>query len=248
MGAITVITSGKGGVGKSTVAANLGAALARRGRRVLVLDADAGLRSLDAMLGISDELVFDLSDIVFSRCSPMQAIYPCRSCAGLFVLPAPLDAGNVVLPEVMRSLVQELSRFFDHVLIDSPAGLGHGFVSAVAPASRALVVCNTDPVCLRDSQKVRRRLIQCGIEQIRLVINRFSCSFFQKTGSFVDLDELIDASGIQLIGIIPEEIKLPIYAFKGRALSSRCLAAEAFNRLALRMEGEQVPLMDISKF
>ncbi len=248
MGAVTVITSGKGGVGKSTVTANLGAALARRGRRVLVLDADAGLRSLDAMLGVTGELVYDLSDVVAGRCEPLQAVYACRNCAGLFVLPAPQSEQDVVPPDTMRLLVPELARYFDHVLIDSPAGLGRGFASAIAPAGRALVVCNTDPVCLRDAHKVRRYLMQGGVRQIRLVVNRFSYASFQKTGAFGDLDEVIDAAGIQLIAVIPEELKLASYAFRGTPLSVRCPATEAFGRLAARLEGDQVPLMAISRF
>lgn len=178
MGKATVITSGKGGVGKSTVTAGLGAALSRRGRRVLLIDGDAGLRSLDYMLGITEELVFDLSDVVDGSCEPMKAIYPCPGSNGLFVLPAPQSAEDTVSPRILKQLVHALSPYYDHMLIDCPAGLGRGFQAAVESAERALVVSTPDPLCLRDADKVRRVLMEKGIADQRLVINRFFSAEF----------------------------------------------------------------------
>lgn len=242
MGTVSVITSGKGGVGKSTVTSGLGAALARRGRRVLMIDADAGLRSLDYILGVSRELVYDLSDVVTGGCEPAKAVYPCPGSNGLFLLPAPQNSEDTVSPEVMKQVVRMLSGYYDHILIDCPAGLGRGFQAAVAPASRALIVSTPDPLCLRDADKVRRILEDKGIEEMRLVVNRFQAKSFVKMGGFEDLDAVIDACGIQLIAIIPEDLQTVCCAVKGEPLTGKSPAAQAFQRLAARLEGEGVPL------
>ena len=169
MGAVTVITSGKGGVGKSTVCAGLGRVLAERRRRVLLIDGDAGLRSLDRMLALDDQVMFDISDVVSGSCEPIRAIYEC-GVPGLYLMPAPYREEKVVSPHLMRQLVPILSRYYDHVLIDCPAGLGAGFESAAAAAQRALVVATPDPLCLRGSDKVRLLLTQAGISSQRLVV------------------------------------------------------------------------------
>ena len=243
MGRVTVITSGKGGVGKSTVTCGLGAALVRRGRRVLLVDTDAGLRSLDYMLGISQELVFDLADVVNGSCEPAQAIYPCQGSKGLFVLPAPQNTEDTVSPQIMKQLIAALSRYYDHVLIDCPAGLGRGFLSAIAPAQRALVVSTPDPLCLRDADKVRRLLQKNGVGELRLVINRFEPKRFFRSGTYADLDAVIDAAGIQLIAVIPQDAATAVSAAKGTPVAGKSPAAQAFNRLAALLEGENAPLV-----
>ena len=126
MGKVTVITSGKGGTGKSTVTAGLGAALARRGNRVLIIDCDAGMRGIDLMLGVSGELVFDIADIVGGNCPPASAIYPCKTVPELYVLPAPQNVRDEISPFIMKQLVSVLKKYYDHILIDCPAGIGSG--------------------------------------------------------------------------------------------------------------------------
>lgn len=247
MGAVTVITSGKGGVGKSTTAANVGLALASRGRRVLLLDCDAGLGCLDMLLGISQRRVFDLSDVVAGDASPSQAIYQSPYTQQLFVMPAPLHEEDLISPGVMRQLVPALARYYDHVLIDSPAGLGAGFRSAVAAADRALVVATPDGVCAAAARRARESLLDCGVQEQRLVINRFSAAQFCASQFFADLDAVIDAAGVQLIAVIPEDPELQTAA--ARTLPpSDCPAALAFGRLALRLEGCTVPLPSLRKF
>lgn len=244
MGIATVITSGKGGVGKSTVAVGLGRALAQRGRRVLLVDCDAGLRSLDRMTGAEENLVFDMADVVFARCSPAEAIYPCGEAQGLFLLPAPSLGEDLIRPGVMKKLVPLLTQYYDHVLLDSPAGVGSGFRSAAAGADRAIVVCNPDPVCVRSAASVRELLGKLSVQETRLVINRFNGQLFRQTGAYGDLDSVIDATGIRLLGLIPEDYSLVASFLRGRPAGEDSKAMGALCRIAGRLEGEAIPLAE----
>lgn len=248
MEAVTVITSGKGGVGKSTVTAGLGAALCARGKRVLLVDGDAGLGSLDIMLGITERRVFDISDIVSGAADPDKAVYPCPFVPGLFLLSAPATEEDVVSPDVMRQLVGALSRYYDHVLIDSPAGLGQGFLSAAAAAHRALVVATPDPVSLNGAAQARMRLREIGMTGVRLVVNRFSSADFRAQGFYRDMDSVIDAAGVRLIAVIPEDRSLAAAAANARPPQKKSAGAMALARLAARLEGERVPLYPLQKF
>ena len=248
MGAITVITSGKGGVGKSTVTTGLGLALVNRGKRVLLIDGDAGLGCLDHMLGVTEELAFDIADVVAGRVEPIKAVYSCPFSDGLFLLPAPVSEDDVVSPDIMKQLITVLARYYDHVLIDSPAGLGSGFLSAVASAGRALVVSTPDPVCVRNANKARILLEKAGIEQQRLIINRFSSDNFRAQGFYQDLDSVIDSAGMRLIAVIPEDTLLAAAASKAQPAPQKSAGAMAFSRLAARLEGELVPLASLQKF
>ena len=248
MGAITVITSGKGGVGKSTVTTGLGIALANRGRRVLLIDGDAGLGCLDHMLGVSEQQVFDIADVVSGRVEPSKAVYPCPFVQNLFLLPAPNSQEDVVSTDIMKELVNVLARYYDNVLIDSPAGVGSGFFSAVAPAQRALIVSTPDPVCLRNSNRARILLEEAGVRQQRLVVNRFSGQNFRMQGFYPDLDSVIDSSGTRLIAVIPEDPFLAAAAAKSAPAPQKSAGAMALARLAARLEGEQVPLAQVQKF
>ncbi len=243
MGEITVITSGKGGVGKSTVSAGIGAALARRGKRVLLVDGDVGLRSLDLILGISPQLVFDIADVMMGNCEPLEAVYECPTCPNLFLLPAPRSAEYSISPELMQRLVYAMSKVYDHVLMDCPAGLGRGFFSAIAPATSALIVATTDPVSLQDARQASRALQKEGMDRQRLIINRFNRNNFRKMRHYRDLDEVVDAAGVQLIGIVPEDFEVQVGYTRGIALTSRCLGGKALQNIATRLEGEDVPLL-----
>ena len=229
MGIATVITSGKGGVGKSTLAVGLGRALAKRGRRVLLVDCDAGLRSLDRMTGTEENLVFDMADVVFARCAPAEAIYPCGEAEGLFLLPAPSLGEDMIRPAVMKRLVPLLSRYFDHVLLDSPAGVGGGFRSAACGADRAIVVCSPDPVCVRSAGAVRQLL---------------NGRLFWETGVYGDLDGVIDEAGIRLFGVVPEDFSLAASFLKGKSARENSPGMMALSRMAGRLEGEAIPIPD----
>ncbi len=243
MGKVTVITSGKGGTGKSTVTAGLGAALVRRSNRVLLIDCDAGMRGIDLMLGVSGELVFDIADIINGNCPPASAIYPCKTIPELYILPAPQNVRDEISPSIMRQLTKVLVRYYDHILIDSPAGIGAGFQAAVAPASQAILVANTEPLSLRGCDKVRQKLRHCQINNIRLIINRFNERKFRRMDTFPDLDAVIDEAGARLIGVVPEDNSASAASQKGKPIEGNMKAAYAFDRIAARMDGKNVHLM-----
>lgn len=240
MGTVTVVTSGKGGAGKSTVSAGLGCALARLGRNVLLLDGDAGLRSLDLILGVGGEAVYDLSDVFAGRCEPIRAIYPSPIQARVSVIPAPVDLSQLCSPRDLRRLCHGFIRYYDDVIVDCPAGVGEGFETAIAGADRALVVTTPDLVCARDAGIVSRLLTSRGLPA-RLLINRLRVAPILK-GKTPDVDDVIDMAGLQLIGILPDDEKVALASANGQPLPSDCEALEAFDNIALRLCGEDVPL------
>ncbi len=238
-----VIASGKGGTGKSTVAAGLSCALANEGVRVLLIDCDSGMRGLDIMLGITQNLVFDMADAVSGGCTVENTVYPCPGRQGLFLMPAPLSAYDEVAPGVMEQIVQGVADIFDYIIIDSPAGVGSGFETAAYAASRALVVVNTEPTSLRGAQNVSRGLAHCGIDNVRLIINRFDERSFRKAKLYSDLDEVIDTAAIQLIGIVPEDKVLAASLQSGKGCPDKGYAMKAFSRIAGRVQGRREPLL-----
>ncbi|MGN0478352.1 MAG: P-loop NTPase [Hominenteromicrobium sp.] len=255
MGTAIVVTSGKGGVGKSTVTLGLAAQFAANGERVLLVDCDAGLRSLDRMTGTEESLVFDSSDVVAGRCAPAEAIYPCGAMPGVSLMPAPANGEDLVPEAVMRRLVPMLKRYFDRVLLDSPAGVGRGFRAAAAAADSALIVCSPDPVCIRDASIVRRLLLELGVSGQRLMINRFSAAYFRsmssdaqrgegrsESGVCRDLDDVIDQSGIRLIGVVPEDREMAAAFQCGRLPAADTPGMTALSRVAARLNGVPVPL------
>ena len=242
MGEVIVVASGKGGTGKSSVSAGCAAALARAGNRVLLLDADAGLRSLDLMLGAVDDAVFDLGDVLAGNCEPVRAIREISRCEGLSLMPAPQSLQALAEPDDMRRLCKGLANYYDYLLIDAPAGIGKGFQVAAAAAGRAQVVVTPDPVCIRSGERVARLLQQEGAADRRLVINRYRPNVM-KLGLVEDLDAVIDGVGLQLIGVIPEDEQIPRYAANGEPLGGGCTAAKAMERLARRLMGQEIPMM-----
>ena len=245
MSQICVVTSGKGGAGKSTVTAGLGYALSRHSGRVLLIDADAGLRSLDLMLGVSGNTMYDMSDIFSGNCEPVRAIYPSPVFKNVFVLPAPLRLEEMCTPEEMRALCRSLAAYYDQVIIDCPAGLGPGFETAIAAADRALVVSTPDMVCARDAQ-ILGHLLEERQMPAHLVINRLRPNKVLD-GSMPDVDEIIDTAGIQLLGIIPEDEEVAVANANAKPLPAACNAAICFDNLAQRFMGKTVPLAKLEK-
>ena len=207
MNNVYVVTSGKGGVGKSTVTAYLGVELCKKGKKVLLIDMDEGLRSLDLMLDVSSHTLFDVSDIIKGNCNVNQAVIPVKQCPNLYLLPAPVTVNSLNSPKGMKILCEKLSEFFDFILIDSPAGVGKGFINAVSGADNALVVVNPDPVSVRDAAYVAKLLRENKVENIRLIINKLDIDLVKK-GVLYNIDEVIDATALQLIAAIPYDIEL----------------------------------------
>ncbi|MBR5524345.1 MAG: septum site-determining protein MinD [Clostridia bacterium] len=245
MSQICVVTSGKGGAGKSTVTAGLGYALSRHNGRVLLIDADAGLRSLDLMLGVSGTTMYDLADVFAGNCEPVRAIYPSPVFQNVFVLPAPIRLEDMCTPEEMRALCRGLATYYDQVIIDCPAGIGPGFDTAVAAADRALVVSTPDMVCARDAQILAHLLEERNLRS-HLIINRLRPGKVMD-GSMPDVDEIIDTAGIQLLGIIPEDEEVAVANANARPLPSACNAAVCFDNIARRYMGQSVPLARLEK-
>ncbi len=242
---ITVVTSGKGGVGKSTVSVGLSCALAARGQRVLVIDTDAGLRSLDLMLGISDRAVYDLGDVFARRCEPSLAICESPLCDNVFVITAPSTLEDLGSPAEMRYLCRGLAEHYDHVIIDCPAGLGRGFRTAIAAADRAIIVSTPDAVCARDAYIVSTKLDEQHIPY-KMVVNRLRPRAIMR-GNMPDLDTVMDQAGVPLLGVIPEDEAVTLATAQGTAFPPKSYGARCFANIAARYCGETVPLAPLQK-
>ncbi len=240
---VIVVASGKGGTGKSTVCICLSVALVKKGKKVLLIDCDCGMRGLDIMLDIEQEILFDASDAVCGNCSFAEAIYKSRHNQNLYLMAAPFDAENELSPAVFKQLVDSVKQSFDYVIIDSPAGISSGFVTAAAPADRALIVTNAEPTGVRGALKVRKKLEALGIKNLRLVINRFDRKMFKKLGFYADLDEVIDASQTQLIALVPFSYDISVIMQRGAAGLENNSALNVFDCLAERLDGNRVPLL-----
>lgn len=242
MGSVIVITSGKGGTGKTSLTAGLGAALAGLGQRVLCLDADVGLRNLDIALGMADTALMDFSDVMAGRCGLDRAAAPHPGLEGLYLLTAPMTLpADFAGEDGFRALLDEARQRYDWVLIDSPAGVGDAFRLAVSGADRAVVVATGDPASLRDAQRVVAELD--SLSPVQLVVNRVKVRLLRKMG--VNIDDAMDAAGLPLLGLVPEDVRVMLAAGSGRPVCqvTEKGAAKAFENIARRITGETVPLM-----
>lgn len=248
MGEVIVITSGKGGVGKTTTTANLGTALALMERRVVLLDADIGLRNLDVVMGLENRIVYDLVDVTSGVCRIKQAlIKDKRFNETLFLLPAAQTKDKTaVSPEQMKALTAELKNEFDYVLVDCPAGIEQGFRNAIAGADRAIVVTTPEVSAVRDADRIIGLLEAGDMPQIELLINRIRPNMV-KRGDMMDIDDIIDILAIDLIGVVPEDDKIVVSTNRGEptVLDVGSRAGQAFRNIARRITGEQVPLMTL---
>ncbi len=250
MGEAIVITSGKGGVGKTTTTANLGTALALQGKKVCLIDTDIGLRNLDVVLGLENRIIYDLVDVVEGRCKPHQALVRDKRVEEkLFLLPAAQTTDkNAVNPEQMKSLVDELKREFDYVLIDCPAGIEQGYRIAVAGADQAIVVTTPEISAVRDADRIIGLLEQENIEPPRLIINRIRKSLM-KNGDTLDINEITAHLSIDLLGIIIEDENVISSSNKGEpiVMDPNNKASLGYRNIARRILGESVPLMTLDE-
>ncbi len=238
-----VIASGKGGAGKSSLAAGLGGALARMGKRVLLIDGDIGLRSLDMILGCAESTVYDWADVILGRCAPEKA--PLQA-GGIFLLAAPLRDAPEITPESMQELTSRYDAFFDDILIDAPAGMERGFQLAASAAQSAIVVSTPDAVCVRSAAACVDGLHALGLSPILLAINRFQARPVAKQ-MLLNIDQVIDGAGARLIGVIPEDPDITYRAAMGKPVLPDGPAGGAYLRIAKRLEGEKIPLKRLDK-
>lgn len=241
MARVLSITSGKGGVGKSTVCVGLGMAYALLGKSVLMIEFDVGLRGMDLMLGISDRIVYDLGDLLEGRCNINKAIVESPWNSNLNVIVAPVSMESSIAMEDVNILVAGLRPHFDIIILDTPAGLGLSMRIA-AMSDMALVVATPDSVCVRDGGKVVSALHKADMGSHRLVINRVNNRLVKKQ-IVADLDEVIDGVGSQLIGVLPEDQEMQLCTSKGLPLSADARIVRICKAIALRIEGEYIPLL-----
>ncbi|KYH30256.1 MULTISPECIES: septum site-determining protein MinD [Clostridium] len=243
-----VITSGKGGVGKTTTTANIGTAIASLGKKVVVVDGDTGLRNLDVLMGLENRIVFTLLDVVEERCRVKQALIKDKRFPNLFLLPtAQTRDKNEVSPEQMLNLTKELKEEFDYILIDCPAGIEQGFENAIIGADRALVVVNPEVTSVRDADRVIGKLDARGLENHQLIVNRLSYDMV-KRGDMLDVNDILDSLAIKLIGIVPVDEEITIATNKGEpvVLNDKAISGQAFTNIAKRILGENVPFINLS--
>lgn len=245
-GNVITVTSGKGGVGKTTTTANLAVALALAGKRVIVVDADIGLRNLDLVMGLENRILHDVVDVVEGRCQLEQALVRDTRVDSLFLLAAAQtrDKADVGIQQ-MVSVCKSLTHMADYVIIDSPAGIEHGFQSAVAPADRVLIVTTPDVSALRDADKVIFLLERDWKHQPGLVVNRYNARL-SRNGELRDVDDILDILAVDLLGVVPEDKSIVLATDRGTpvVLNKRSWVSTAYRNIAQRIMGNNVPLMD----
>lgn len=244
---IITVTSGKGGVGKTTATANIAVALAQMGQRVVCLDADIGLRNLDVVMGLENRIVYDLVDVVEGRCRLKQAMIRDKRFEELHLIPAAQTRDkNAVSPSDMVKLGDELREEADWVVIDSPAGIERGFRNAIAPADEILVVTNPDVSAVRDADRIIGLIEAEQKEPAKLIINRLHPEMVQR-GDMLDAADVLELLAIKLIGIVPEDEHVIVSTNMGKpvVLEEKSMAGQAFRNIARRLMGDEVPLMNL---
>ena len=248
-GKVVTVTSGKGGVGKTTATANLGAALAASGSKVVCLDADIGLRNLDVVLGLENRIVYDLVDVIEGRCRLRQALIRDKRLPELFLIPAAQTRDkSAVSPSDMVRLCHELRKEHDWILIDSPAGIERGFRNAIAPADIALVVTNPEVSAVRDADRIIGLIEAEEKGPARLVINRIRPNMVRR-GEMLSPEDVLELLAVELIGMIPEDENIITSTNRGTplVLDGKSRAGQAFRNIARRLKGEVVPFMDLNE-
>ena len=245
MGTVIVVTSGKGGTGKTSLTGGVASCLAALGQKVLCIDLDIGLRNLDISLGMTDRALMDFTDVLEGRCTLERAAVEHPVIRGLYLLTAPVrPTPDALDEEKMKAMLLQARAQFDYILIDSPAGLGSGFRLAVCGADRAVVVSTNDSSALRDAQ---RTVVELGrrLDTIHLVMNRIQPKLLRRLRTTID--DAMDAAGLPLLGVVPEDSQVILAANTGEPLIlfSRKGAALAYLNIAKRLMGQRVPLMKI---
>ena len=248
MGAtIITVTSGKGGVGKTTTTANLGVALAMLSQRVVVIDADIGLRNLDVVMGLENRIVYDLVDAVEGHCRLRQALIRDKRLSELYLLPAAQKRDkSAVNPDQMVDLCQELRPDFDFILVDSPAGIEQGYRNAVAPADRVVIVTTPEVSAVRDADRIVGLVEASEKGPAMLIINRLNAEMVRR-GQMLSTDDVVDLLAIDLLGTVPEDKEIVISTNRGTpvALDGKTSSGQAFRNIAGRLMGHDIPFMPL---
>lgn len=249
MGEVIVVTSGKGGVGKTTTTANLGTGLALAGRKVVLVDTDIGLRNLDVVMGLENRIVYDIVDVIEGFCRIKQALIKDKRFDGLYLLPAAQTRDKTsVNPQQMMKLCQELKEEFDFIIVDCPAGIEQGFKNAIAGADRAIVVTTPEVSAVRDADRIIGLLEANEIRNPKLLINRLRMDMV-KRGDMMTIDDIIDILAIGLIGVVPDDEKIVVSTNRGEPAinDDKSMAGMAYRNIVKRIMGEEVPFMDLEE-
>lgn len=245
VGESIVVTSGKGGVGKSTTTANVGTALALAGKKVVMIDTDIGLRNLDVLMGLENRIVYDIVDVIEKKCRVQQALIKDKRCDELYLLPAAQTKDKSALTSNhLRWLVSELKEEFDYVIIDCPAGIESGFQNAIAGADQAIVVTTPENASIRDADRVIGLLEKEDMPTPKLVINRLKTQMV-KEGGMMAIDEVVSVLAIDLLGVVPDDEQVIRAGNDGEPIvwERNCLSGKAYRNISKRIMGEMVPLL-----
>lgn len=247
MDKVIVVTSGKGGVGKTTTTANLGTALALLGKKVVLVDTDIGLRNLDVVLGLENRIVYDLVDVIEGTCRLKQALVKDKRFEGVYLLPAAQTRDKTAVnPEQMIELTNSMREEFDYILIDCPAGIEHGFRNAIAGADDAIVITTPQISAVRDADRIIGLLEANDVENPKLIINRIEPDMVRK-GDMMTIDDIVGILAIDLLGVVPDDQSIVVSTNKGEpaVTDKRSVAGKAYNNIARRIVGEDIPFMDV---
>lgn len=246
---IIVVTSGKGGVGKTTASANIGTGLAKLGYKVVLMDTDIGLRNLDILMGLENRIVYNLIDVIEGRCKLNQALVKDKRLPNLTLLPAAQTRDKSALDEEkMKTICEQLRSEADYVIIDSPAGIEQGFKNSVVAADEAIVVCNPEMSSIRDADRIIGLLeTQDNVKHYKLIINRVRPGMIQ-SNDMMDIDDVLDILSIKLLGIVPEDQDIIISTNKGEPIVNHdeSIAGQAYRNIVRRVAGEEVPFLDLN--
>lgn len=244
MGEVIVITSGKGGVGKTTTTANLGSALALAGKKVALVDTDIGLRNLDVVMGLENRIVYDIVDVIEEKCKLRQALIKDKRFKELFLLPAAQTRDKTAINEKqMKELISKLKEEFEYILIDCPAGIEQGFKNAIAGADRAIVVTTAEISAIRDADRIIGLLESSDIKNPELIVNRLRPAMVKK-GEMMDVDDIVDLLSIDLIGVVPDDEFIITQTNKGEPVVSnkKAPSGKAYIEISRRILGENIEI------
>lgn len=246
MSEVIVITSGKGGVGKTTTTANVGTGLAMLNKKVIMVDTDIGLRNLDVVMGLENRIVYTLVDVIEGNCRLKQALIKHKKYPNLCLLPsAQTRDKDSVTPDQMKKLVEELRNEFDYILLDCPAGIEQGFKNAIAGADRAFVVTTPEVSAIRDADRIVGLLEANEMKKIELIINRIRMDMV-KRGDMLKVEDVNDILSLPLIGVVPDDEQVVVATNQGEPLvGSDSLAGQAYMNICHRVLGEEVPFLDL---